>query len=130
MGQRWLVKTEPSQYSFSDLQRELRTRWDGVKNPLALKNLATMARGDPVLVYHTGAEKAVVGTARVAAATAGEVELAAGAALPRPVTLAELKADKTLADWQLVRLPRLSVLTVTDRQWEAVMAKAGKQAKG
>lgn len=130
MGKRWLVKTEPSQYSFSDLQRDLRTRWDGVTNPLARKNLAAMAPGDHVFVYHTGSEKAVVGTAQVAAAARGEVELAVGAALPRPVTLAELKLDKGLAGWELVRLPRLSVLPVTDRQWGAVMAKAEKSPRG
>ena len=130
MGKRWLVKTEPSEYSFSDLVRDERTRWDGVSNPLALKNLAAMTRGDEVLFYHTGSEKAVVGTARVASATAGEVELAAGAALPRPVTLHELKADKGLAGWELVRLPRLSVLPVTEGQWGAVMAKAKRPARG
>lgn len=126
MGKRWLVKTEPSEYSFSDLLRDERTRWDGVANPLARKNLAAMARGDEVLVYHTGSEKAVVGTARVAAAAGGEVELAAGAALSRPVALAELKSDKGLAGWELVRLPRLSVLPVTEEQWAAVMSKAKK----
>ncbi len=129
MGKRWLVKTEPSEYSFSDLMRDERTRWDGVSNPLARKNLAAMTRGDEVLVYHTGSEKAVVGTARVGAAAGGEVELVAGAALPRPVGLAELKADKELAGWELVRLPRLSVLPVTDGQWGAVMAKAKKAPK-
>jgi predicted RNA-binding protein with PUA-like domain len=129
MGKRWLVKTEPSEYSFSDLTRDERTRWDGVSNPLALKNLAAMAPGDEVLVYHTGSEKAVVGTARVAAAAAGHVELAAGGALPRAVTLGELKADKRLADWELVRLPRLSVMPVSEGQWEAVMAKAKKPPK-
>src|SRR5271157_3641762 len=130
MGKRWLVKTEPSEYSFSNLMRDERTRWDGVANPLARKHLAAMARGDEVLVYHTGSEKAVVGTARVSAAAGGEVELAAGAALPRPVALGELKADKGLAGWELVRLPRLSVLPVTDGQWGAVMAKAKKTLKG
>jgi len=126
VGKRWLVKTEPSEYSFSDLLRDERTRWDGVANPLARKNLAAMARGDEVLVYHTGSEKAVVGTARVAAAAGGEVELAAGAALSRPVALAELKSDQGLAGWELVRLPRLSVLPVTEGQWAAVMSKAKK----
>jgi predicted RNA-binding protein with PUA-like domain len=129
MGKRWLVKTEPSEYSFSDLLRDERTRWEGVANPLARKHLAAMAPGDEVLVYHTGSEKAVVGTARVAAAAGGEVDLAAGAALPRPVALRELKADKGLAGWELVRLPRLSVLPVTEGQWGAVMAKAKQSPK-
>ena len=129
MGNRWLVKTEPSEYSFSDLVREERTHWDGVANPLARKNLASMTRGDEVLVYHTGNEKAVVGTARVLSAAQGEVELAAGAALARPVALSELKADKALAGWELVRLPRLSVLPVTEGQWGAVMAKAKRPLK-
>jgi len=129
MGKRWLVKTEPSEYSFSDLVRDQQTRWDGVANPLARKNLASMARGDEVLIYHTGDEKAVVGTARVVAASGGEVELAAGAALPRPVGLRELKAEESLAGWELVRLPRLSVLPVTEGQWASVLAKAKQSPK-
>jgi predicted RNA-binding protein with PUA-like domain len=126
MAKRWLVKTEPSEYAFGDLVRDGRTTWDGVKNPLARKNLASMERGDEVFVYHTGNEKAVVGTARVAAAAGGEVELAAGTPLARPVGLGEIKADPRLAGWELVRLARLSVMPVTEVQWQAVLAKAKK----
>jgi predicted RNA-binding protein with PUA-like domain len=131
---RWLVKTEPTSYSFHDLEGDGRTVWDGVKNPLALKHLAAMRRGDRVLVYHTGGEKAVVGTARVEAAAYPDpklkdpkrlvVDLAAGKALPRPVALAEIKARPAFQGFELVRLPRLSVMPVSETQWAAIEALA------
>lgn len=133
---RWLVKTEPSSYSFDRLERDARTVWDGVANPVARKHLAAMRRGDLVFVYHTGDEKAVVGIAetlsdgypdpKLGDAKAAVVDLAPVRRLPRPVTLAEVKAQRALASFPLVRLPRLSVMPVTSEEWAAVerLAKA------
>lgn len=124
MANRWLVKTEPGDYSFEDLERDGSTLWDGVRNPAARKHLAAMRRGDRVLVYHTGKEKQVVGLARVERSEPPDVTLAVDRRLPRPVTLAELKGDRRLAGWALVRQPRLSVMPVSETQWKAVLEKA------
>ena len=123
----WLLKTEPDAYGYADLERDGRTTWDGVSNPAALKNLAAMIVGDRVIVYHTGSEKAAVGTARVVRAAYADpkakdprrlvVDLEAGARLKRPVTLAEIKADRTFAESPLVRQGRLSVVPLTPAQW-------------
>lgn len=125
----WLLKTEPAAYAFSDLEREGRTVWDGVRNPVALRNLRAMKVGDPVLVYHTGSEKAAVGRAEVARAAYADprrgpvvVDLAAGRRLPRPVLLAEMRAMPAFAGSPLLRQGRLSVVPLTAAQWEAVMA--------
>ena len=125
---KWIFKQEPTCYSFSDLQRDGRTVWDGVSNALARKNLRQIKRGDLVLFYHTGKEKAVVGVMRAAAdahdaPTADDpkavvVEVEPVKQLPRPVTLAEIKSDPALADWDFVRLPRLSVAPMTKAQWQ------------
>ena len=130
MPNRWLLKTEPSCYSLAELKREKRAVWDGVKNAVALKHLRAMARGDLCLIYHTGDEKAVVGVARAVGPAYPDpnqadpkmavVELAFVSELRRPVTLAEIKADPDLADWDLVRLSRLSVMPVSSAQWERV----------
>jgi predicted RNA-binding protein with PUA-like domain len=132
----WLVKEEPSNYSFASLQRDGRTLWSGVRNPLAQKHLKSMAKGDRVFFYHTGNEKSVVGTARVAdqpapdpADAAGKlwaVTIAPDALLPAPVTLAAIKADPFFADFALVRMGRLSVMPVTDAQWKRIVRMAGK----
>ncbi len=129
MGKRWLVKTEPGDYGLEDLLADGRTLWDGVRNALARRHLEAMRRGDAVLVYHSGKEKAVVGTARVGNTAGPDPELVAGARLARPVTLAEIKADRRLAGWELVRMPRLSVMPVSEPAWKAVMerAKGGKK---
>jgi predicted RNA-binding protein with PUA-like domain len=124
----WLFKQEPTCYSFTDLQRDKRTVWDGVSNSLALKNLSQVKRNDRVFFYHTGKEKAIVGEMRAVvgakpAAESGKgvvVEVSFVRALTRPVPLAEIKADKSLAGWDLVRLPRLSVLPVTLEQWRRI----------
>jgi len=133
---RWLVKEEPSNYSFEQFLADGSTVWSGVKNPLAQRNLRTMKSGDRVFYYHTGNEKAIIGTARVTKVAYPDpndksgklmvVELAADKKLKRPVTLAEIKASGRFADFPLVRLPRLSVMPVTDAQWEAIeeMARA------
>lgn len=127
---RWLVKEEPENYSYTQFQADGRTVWAGVKNPVAQKNLRAMKKGDPVFFYHTGKEKAIIGTAMVAVeayqdpkhATLVVVELAAGKPLKRPVTLAEIKADKRFAAMPLVRIARLSVQPVTDDEWEMIEA--------
>jgi len=132
---RFLVKTEPSSYSFANLQREKRAVWDGVSNPVALKHLATIRKGDTVVVYHTGEEKRAVGLA-VAASDAYPdpklkdpkrpvVDLAAGKPLPKPVTLAQVKADAMLGTSDLARLPRLSVMPFSEAQFKRLLEMAG-----
>ena len=131
----WLVKTEPTSYSYDDLERQHTAVWDGVKNPVALRNLATIKKGDTVVVYHTGEEKQAVGLA-VAASDAYKdpkiadpkmmvVDLSADRALPKPVTLAQVKADATLKSTELARLPRLSVMPFGEAQFQRLMKLAG-----
>lgn len=132
----WLVKEEPENYSFSKFMADGSTVWAGVKNPVAQRNLREMRKGDRVFYYHTGKEKAIVGTATVSAPAYPDpkdktgklmvVELAAGKPLARPVTLAEIKADKRFSSMPLVRIARLSVQPVTDEQWDWIegMSKA------
>jgi len=132
----WLLKTEPSAYSYDDLEREGRAVWDGVTNPVALKNLRAMQAGDEALVYHTGDEKAVVGRARVARAAYADpkkgdarlvvVDLEPQGRLKVPVTLAEIKAMPAFADSPLVRQGRLSVVPLTPPQWKAVLDRGRK----
>ena len=134
MAQRWLFKTEPSTYSWADLERDRRTVWDGVKNALALKHLAAVATGDEVLVYHTGDEKAAVGIAKVVRGAYPDpkqkdarlvvVDLQPVKALARPVALGEMRANRELAGFDLLRLPRLSVMPVSAEQWAAIMEMA------
>lgn len=131
MAAKWLFKSDPDTYSFADLERDGQTVWDGVSNNLALKHLRSVHRGDVVLVYHTGEEKAVVGMAELVSdpyrdpkqkdARLSVVDLKAGPRLARPVTLAEIKQQAALKDFYLVRLPRLSVMPVSDAQWKAIM---------
>ncbi len=118
----YLLKTEPSTYSFADLQRDKITVWDGVSNPVALKNLRQMKPGDRLTIYHTGDERSAVGTALVVSVDAGDtknpqVKIKAGDAISKPVTLAEIKANKVFADSPLVRQGRLSVVPLTKEQW-------------
>lgn len=122
----WIVKTEPSAYSYADLEREGTTSWEGVKNPVAMKHLRAMQAGDDVLVYHTGDEKSVVGLAKVTAqdAASGVPKLKAVRPMPRPVTLREIKADKMFSDLGLVRMGRLSVMPASPAQFRA-LAKLG-----
>ena len=134
MAQRWLFKTEPSAYSFAQLEADRRTVWDGVKNALALKHLAAVAKGDEVLVYHTGDEKAVIGIAEVVRGAYPDpkqkdarlvvVDLRPHRALARPVSLAEMRANGKLAGFDLLRLPRLSVMPVPAASWTAIMEMA------
>ncbi len=118
----YLLKTEPSEYSFADLQRDKETIWDGVSNPVALKNLRGMKSGDRLIIYETGDHKSAVGTATVISADVSDpknprVRIKAGKALPRTVTLAEIKADKLFGDSPLVRQGRLSVVPVSEEQY-------------
>ena len=133
---RWLLKTEPSTYSFQDLEKERRAVWDGVSNPVALKHLRAVRKCDELLIYHTGGEKAVVGVARAVSdsypdpqrkdAKLAVVDLAPVRRLPRPVPLAEIKRQKPFAGWELVRLPRLSVMPVPDPLWQRLIELAGE----
>jgi predicted RNA-binding protein with PUA-like domain len=126
----WLFKEEPEHYCFADLQRDGSTVWDGVSNALARQHLRNVKRGDRVLLYHTGKEKAVVGVMRVvggpqadptdAEPKAVAVEVAPVRLLHRPVPLAAIKADKLFKGWELVRLPRLSVMPVSEAQWQRI----------
>ena len=132
----WLLKTEPSAYSYDDLEREGRAVWDGVTNPVALKNLRAMKAGDEAFVYHTGDEKAVVCRARVARAAYADpkkgdarlvvVDLEPVGRMKVPVTLAEIKAMPAFADSPLVRQGRLSVVPLTPPQWKAVLDRGRK----
>jgi predicted RNA-binding protein with PUA-like domain len=130
MAQYWILKTEPSTYSFDDLLREGSTVWDGVKNALALKHIGKMKSGDRVLIYHSGKEKAAVGEARITSTAypdpeAGDdkllvMDIEAVAPLDAPVDLKTIKADGSFADLALVRMPRLSVVPSTKAQWERI----------
>ena len=118
-----LLKTEPSEYSFADLQREQNTVWDGVSNPVALKNLRQMKPGDRLVIYHTGDEKQVVGTASVVSVDNSDAKnprarIKAGKPLAKTVTLADVKASKLFADSPLVRQGRLSVVPLTPEQYK------------
>ena len=119
----YLLKTEPTVYSFADLQREGRTIWDGVTNPVAVKNLRAMKPGEPLIIYHTGDEKSAVGTATVVSVDAADaknpqVKIKVGKPLAKPVTLSEVKANKLFADSPLVRQGRLSVVPLTEKQYK------------
>lgn len=119
----YLLKTEPSTYSFADLQREKTTIWDGVSNPVALKNLRAMKPGDRLVIYHTGDEKSAVGTATVVSvdpsdASNPQVKIKVGKAIAKPVTLAEAKANNLFADSPLARQGRLSVVPLNEAQYK------------
>ena len=131
----YLFKTEPSEYAWADLVRDRRAVWEGVANALALKHLRAVQKGDEVVVYHTGSEKAAVGLAKVVRGPYPDpklederrvvVDLAPVAALPTPVTLATLKADAVWKDSDLVRLARLSVMPLSAAQVKRLRALAG-----
>ena len=128
MANRWLFKTEPSVYSYQQLEKDKKTIWDGVKNNLA--------KGDQILIYHTGDEKAAVGVARALSGAYPDpsqknprmlvVDIEAVKPLPRPVTLAEVKTNSKLANFDLVRLSRLSIMKVSEEQWNIIETMAGR----
>jgi len=134
MANHWLFKTEPSVYSFQQLEKDKKTIWDGVANNLALKHLKDIKKGELILIYHTGDERQAVGVARALGSAYPDpdkkdpkalvVDIEAVKRLPRPVTLAEVKANKRLADFDLVRLSRLSIMKVSDEQWKEIEAMA------
>jgi predicted RNA-binding protein with PUA-like domain len=135
----FLVKTEPSEYSFQDLVRDHHAIWDGISNPLALIHLRSMRRGDNVAVYHTGHEKAVVGVAEAACDPYPDpklddprrvvIDLVPRRTLAVPVSLADFRDDEILRASDLVRLPRLSVLPLTDAQLRRLLALADSPAR-
>jgi predicted RNA-binding protein with PUA-like domain len=128
---RWLLKTEPSEYSFEDLTKAKNATWDGVANAVALKNIRAMAVGDDLLIYHTGDEKAVVGLAKVTSKPypdpkdpAGKltvIDIKAVKKLKTPVSLATIKVDPVFAGRDLLRIGRLSVVPVPDAMWERII---------
>ena len=134
----WLFKEEPTHYSYADLAREGKTTWTGVRNAVAQKHLRSVRKGDRIFFYHTGDEKAVVGVMKAAADAAPDPADASGKlyavdvtpvrALTRPVTLKEIKADTSFADFPLVRVSRLSVMPVSDGEWARIegLSKAGR----
>ena len=132
----WLFKEEPTHYSFDALVKDKKTVWSGVKNPLAQKHLHAVRKGDRIFYYHTGDEKAVVGIAKALGDAYPDpddktgkqavVDVAPVKKLPRPVTLAEIKADPSFKDFPLVRISRLSVMPVTDEEWTRIETLAGK----
>lgn len=135
----WLVKSEPSTYSYSDLVREKKATWDGVSNNLALKHIRSMKKGDLAFMYHSGAEKAIVGIAELTSNPYPDptlkieklvvVDLKPKEKLKNPVTLAAVKAHKDLAQFELVRMSRLSVMPVSAAQWKTLLAmSAGSQS--
>lgn len=122
MSQDYLLKTEPSEYSFADLLRDVSTDWEGVSNPAAVKNLREMTPGARLIIYETGARKSAVGTATVISIDASDpknpkVKIKAGKAIAKPVSLTEIKANKLFKDSPLVRMGRLSVVPLTKEQY-------------
>ena len=132
----WLLKTEPDDYSFADLERDGSTVWDGVANNAALKHMRAMQPGDQALIYHTGDERQVVGLAEVTSAPYPDpkaddarlvvVDVRAVRPLRTPVTLVAIKADPAFTDWALVRQGRLSVVPVPPELWEWLLRMSGE----
>ena len=125
MANYFLLKTEPTEYSFANLQKDAQTEWDGVSNPVALKNIRSMKPGDRLIIYETGDRKSAVGTAAVVSMDANDeknpvLTIKAGKPLKKMVTLAEIKAKKLFADSPLVRIGRLSVVPLTAAQYQAL----------
>ncbi len=132
----WLLKTEPQDYSYTDLEQAGRGIWDGVKNPLALKYLRIMKLGDEALIYHTGKERQIVGIAEIISSPYPDpklddpkrvvVDVRAVRSLPTPVTLMQIKQDGNFSDFHLIRLPRLSVVPVSTQHWQRILQLAGE----
>jgi len=121
----YLLKTEPSEYSFADLQKDVATIWDGVSNPVAVRNLRGMQSGDRLIIYETGDHKTAVGTATVVSVDASDpkspqVKIKAGKPLAKPVSLAQIKSNSLFADSPLVRQGRLSVVPLTGAQYRVL----------
>ncbi|MBI4387561.1 MAG: EVE domain-containing protein [Candidatus Omnitrophica bacterium] len=133
---RWLFKTDPDTYSWSNLLKKSKEVWSGVHNPLALKHLRAVSPKDEILIYHTGKEKAVIGIAQAVSKSYPDpdekdpklavVDIQAVKPLKRPVLLSEVKANPKLKSWELVRFSRLSMMPVTEEQWREVLQMSGK----
>lgn len=133
----WLLKTEPSEYSYTDLEKENTAVWDGVKNALALKNMRTMRTGEEVFIYHTGKERRIVGVARVASIAYPDpkltdvkrlvIDIQAVRKLPH-ITLAQIKQDENMKGFELIRLPRLSIVPVLPQHWQRLLEMAGSSS--
>ena len=133
----WLFKEEPTHYSYDDLVRDGKTSWTGVKNALAQKHLRQVKKGDRIFYYHTGDEKSVVAIAKAVTDAYADpkdksfklaaVDVAPVRKLPRPVTLAEIKARPDFKDFPLVRISRLSVMPVSDKEWSEIEKMAGSR---
>jgi predicted RNA-binding protein with PUA-like domain len=131
----FLLKTEPTVYSYSDLERDKQTVWDGVRNPYAIRHIREVKTGDLAFIYHTGDEKQVVGIAEIVSEPDNDpesddprlwvFEVKAKSRLKKPVTLAEIKADKRFKDSTLVRAPRLSVQSMPENFWNAILEMSG-----
>ena len=138
MAAKWLFKSDPEHYSYFDLERDGKAVWDGIANNMALKNLRSIRRGDQVMVYHTGDERAAVGLAEAVSDPYPDpkqkdprlvvIDLQAKGRLARPVSLDEVKKTAALKKFDLMRLPRLSVMPVSDAQWDTLLAMAGKKS--
>jgi predicted RNA-binding protein with PUA-like domain len=134
MPNKWLFKSDPEHYSYQDLERDKKTVWDGISNNLALKHLRNVRKADEVMIYHSGGERAVVGLAKVQSDPYSDpkkkearlvvVDLAASGRVSRPITLDQIKKQSNLQDFDLVRLPRLSVMPISEKQWKALLALA------
>ena len=131
----WLLKTEPESYSWQDLRRERRTVWDGISNPLALKNMRAASRGDEVIIYHTGRERRAMGLARITRPAYPDpklddprrlvINISAGKPLAEPVTLVNIKTDPAFRGWDLLRLSRLSFVPVPSDMWRRLLEISG-----
>ena len=139
MAGRWLLKSEPSTYSWSDLVRDGTTRWDGISAPAALIYLRQMRKSDEVLFYHSGADRAIVGVARVVSDPYPDpklsdprrvvIDLAPIRALPRPVPLAAIKSDPRFKSFPLVRISRLSTMPVSEVEWKLLLRMGGAASR-
>jgi predicted RNA-binding protein with PUA-like domain len=135
----WLLKTEPEEYSWQDLVEEGQGVWDGVKAPAALKNLRRVKKGDQLFIYHTGQERAIVGIAKVTAEAYPDpseddgklfvIKIAPVEQLRRVVSLKQIKSSGLFPDWDLIRLPRLSVVPVSKEQWDFVVSQSEPELK-
>jgi len=133
----WLLKTEPSTYSYDDLARDKKTTWDGVTNAAALKNIRAMKKGDLALVYHTGEQRTIVGVAEIASAPYADpngddeklvvVDLKPKKKLKQQVSLETIKSDKAFSGWDLLRIGRLSIVPTPSAMWKRVMQLAGEK---
>jgi predicted RNA-binding protein with PUA-like domain len=138
MANHWLLKTEPSTYSYADLERDKKAVWDGVANPTALKNIRGMKKGDLAFIYHTGDEKQIFGIAEVTSDAYADpkekdprlvvVDLKPQKRLARPVKLSEVKANAEFRDFELVRIGRLSVMPVSEARWKKLVKMSSATA--